>query len=107
MLRPGGLLLAGFMNPVVYVFDPRAEERGELRVRFALPYADVEHLPADELAAVIPDHRTVEYSRTFDAQLGGQLRAGLVLTGFYEDRPPGRPCSKYFPVAFATRALRP
>ena len=41
VLRPGGRLLAGFMNPDVYIFDADASEnRGELIVRHALPYAD-------------------------------------------------------------------
>jgi hypothetical protein len=94
------------MNPIVYVFDPRAEARGELVVRFPLPYADVKDLQADELRASIAENRTVEFSHTFHAQIGGQLRAGFVLCDFYEDGQPGRLTSKYFPVAFATRARR-
>src|SRR6185437_11552878 len=34
VLRPGGILMAGFLNPDVFVFDVTAmEERGELIVR--------------------------------------------------------------------------
>ena len=41
MLRPGGRLLAGFMNPDVFIFDADASvNRGELIVRHALPYSD-------------------------------------------------------------------
>src|SRR5215510_6999463 len=39
VLRPGGALLAGFLNPVLYLFDYEAEERGELLVKYKLPYA--------------------------------------------------------------------
>jgi len=106
VLRPGGRLLAGFMNPIVYVFDPHAEAQGELRVRFSLPYADTKDLSPEELAANIREYRTVEFSHSFDAQLGGQLRAGFVLCDLYEDRQAGRLCSKYFPVAFATLARK-
>jgi len=107
VLKPGGRLLAGFMNPVAYVFDQQAETRGELLVRFPLPYADIKDLPPDELRASIENERTVEFSHTFDAQIGGQLRAGFVLCGFYEDVQPDRLCSMYFPVAFATNAVKP
>jgi SAM-dependent methyltransferase len=106
VLKPGGRLLAGFMNPIVYIFDQIAEARGELRVRFALPYADTKDLPADELQNSIRENHTVEFSHTFETQIDGQLRAGFSLRGFYEDSQPGRLCSDYFPVAFATYALK-
>ena len=32
VLRPGGVLLAGFTNPVEYLFDAVAYERGELKI---------------------------------------------------------------------------
>jgi SAM-dependent methyltransferase len=106
VLRPGGHLLAGFMNPIIYIFDQRAEARGELIVRFPLPYSDIESLPGEELRRNIDEYRTVEFSHTFDAQLGGQLRAGFVVCGFYEDRHPTSLSSRYFPAAFATRARK-
>ena len=35
MLRRGGALLAGFLNPAVYVFDLElADDTGEVRVRY-------------------------------------------------------------------------
>src|SRR5688572_21026994 len=106
VLRSGGRLLAGFMNPIVYIFDPDAEQRGELRVKFPLPYADTD-LPPAELERVIERYHTVEHSHTFDIQIGAQLRAGFMLCDFYEDIQPRRPSSKYFPTAFATYALSP
>lgn len=106
VLRPGGHLLAGFMNPIIYIFDQRAEARGELIVRFPLPYSDLADLPPDELRRNIDEYRTVEFSHTFDAQIGGQLRAGLVICGFYEDRHPTLSSSKFFPAAFATNARK-
>jgi len=107
VLRGGGQLLAGFMNPMIYIFDQSAGVRGQLEVRFPLPYADTRDLPPDELRQILEQHRTVEFSHTFEAQLGGQLRAGFLLGGFYEDVHPGSVSSRYFPAAFATRALKP
>ena len=109
VLRPGGALLAGFMNPMVYVFDAAAEQRGELIVKHALPYADITHLPPDELEQRVARDHTVEFSHTLEAQIGGQLRAGFVLTHMFEDRDGGAPTnlrSTYFPTCMATRAAK-
>ena len=106
VLTADGRLLAGFMNPIVYIFDPSAEQRGELSVRFPLPYADTKDLADDELRRSIEQNRTLEFSHSFDAQLAGQMRAGFALCGFYEDTQSGRLSSKYFPAAFATRATQ-
>jgi len=86
--------------------DPRAEARGELSVRFPLPYADTKDLPEDELRRSVEENHTVEFSHSFDAQLGGQMRAGFALCGFYEDTQAGRLSSKYLPAAFATKAVK-
>jgi SAM-dependent methyltransferase len=110
VLRPGGALLAGFMNPIVYVFDAEAEARGELIVRHKLPFADVVDRPADELERVIAADHTVEFSHTLEAQIGGQLRAGFHLVDLFEDvdrGPPKSGRSLYFPTCLATRALKP
>lgn len=109
VLRRGGVLLAGFMNPIVYIFDAEAQERGELLVRFALPYSDVADLAPDELERVLERDHTVEFSHTLDAQIGGQLRAGFVMTHMFEDTDRGPPQlgrSQYFPTCLATRALK-
>src|SRR6516165_992366 len=42
VLRPGGLLLTGFLNPDIYLFDEAALERDELVVRHPLPYSSLD-----------------------------------------------------------------
>lgn len=110
VLRRGGVLLAGFMNPMVYIFDEQAQDRGEMIVRFALPYADIHDLPADELEQTIQHNHTVEFSHTLETQIGGQLQAGFVLTDLFEDKdrnPSEGGRSHYFSTCIATRALKP
>jgi SAM-dependent methyltransferase len=110
VLRPGGALLAAFMNPIVYVFDAEAGARGELIVRHRLPFADVVDRPAEDLKRVIATDHTVEFSHTLEAQIGGQLQAGFRLTALYEDvdrGPPESGRSLYFPTSIATRAVKP
>jgi len=109
VLRRGGALLAGFMNPIIYIFDVEAHERGELTVRFPLPYADITDLPPEELRQVIARDHTVEFSHSLEAQIGAQLRAGFVLTHLFEDTDSaaaGSLRSRYFPTCLATRALK-
>lgn len=108
VLRPGGALLVGFMNPDSYIFDKEAEERGEFIVRFPLPYADITDLPPDELRRMIERDHVVEFSHSLESQIGGQLKAGFMLTNLFEDRWDGMAgLSRYMPVLFATRAIKP
>jgi SAM-dependent methyltransferase len=107
VLRPGGALIAGFMNPASYIFDSLAEDRGEVVVRFPLPYSDAGSLTPEELALVREEYHTLEFSHTLEEQIGGQLAAGFQLTAMYEDAQPQRPVARYLPDTIATRAVKP
>ena len=52
VLRPGGALLAGFCNPIIYLFDQELADEGMLQVRHKLPYSDLTSLCEDERAAL-------------------------------------------------------
>jgi SAM-dependent methyltransferase len=107
VLRPGGSLLAGFLNPDLYIFDREAEdERGELVVRHSLPYSDLTHMSEDERARLI-GAGPLEYSHTLSDQIGGQLAAGFVITAFAEAPHHAGITAKYMPGYYATRALKP
>jgi len=109
VLRPGGVLLAGITNPIVYIFDfGIIEKEGRLEVRYSLPYSDLENLSPEELAKYMAGNSPLEFSHTLEEQIGGQLQAGFVLTGFYEDIDSGDdPIDRYFKKYFATRAVKP
>jgi SAM-dependent methyltransferase len=107
VLRPGGLLLAGFCNPVLFLFDNKDIIDGNLVVRHALPYSDLTSLTEEERQRCLDSGEPLFFGHTLDAQLGGQLDAGFVLTGLYEDRDPKHPLSKFLPTYLATRAVRP
>jgi SAM-dependent methyltransferase len=107
VLRPGGALLAGFMNPDLFIFDADAlDNRGELFVRHALPYADVTHLTEEERGRLFGVDAPLEYSHTLSAQLGGQLAAGFVITHFAEAPHHASITARYMPGYFATRAVK-
>lgn len=107
VLRPGGVLLAGFLNPDLFVFDLDAADRGELHAVNALPYSDLTHLPPERLQRRLAVGETLEFSHTLAEQIGGQLAAGLVITGFYEDRHRDFAPARLMPTYFATRAVKP
>jgi SAM-dependent methyltransferase len=105
VLRPGGILLAGFMNPDIFIFDDAALERGELVVRHPLPFSTLD-LPDAEREQVYGDG-PVEFSHSLTEQIGGQLTAGLVLTDLVEAPHHWGPTARYLPGYFATRAVKP
>ncbi|MEY9904954.1 SAM-dependent methyltransferase [Catenulispora sp. MAP12-49] len=108
VLRPGGTLLAGFLNPDVYLFDPDAlDEGGELVVVHKLPYSDVTHYSAEERDAKFGADAALEYSHTLADQIGGQLAAGFVVTGFAEAPHQSNPSAQYMSHYFATLAVKP
>ena len=110
VLRRGGILMAGFMNPDVYIFDRDAiDRRGVLRVRYKLPYTDAQDLPRAELQAMMDKGWPLEHSHSLEDQIGGQCDAGLVISAFYEDRyslESGDIPSRYMPCFYATRATK-
>jgi SAM-dependent methyltransferase len=109
VLRRNGTLLAGFMNPGMYLFDhDEAARTGTLVVKHALPYSDLVSLPPAELRAKLDRGEPLEFSHSLDAQIGGQLAAGFHITGFYEDGwfDDSWAFANHSPVAMATRAVK-
>jgi SAM-dependent methyltransferase len=106
VLRPAGLLLAGFLNPDVYIFDAGAlENRAELVVRHSIPFSSLDLAAAERQAAY--GDGPIEYSHTLTEQIGGQLAAGFVLTHLAEAPHQADATARYMPGYFATRAVRP
>ena len=108
VLRRGGILLAGFLNPAVFVFDEElADTTGELLVRYELPFDAATSLSEEELRGKIERGEPLEFSHTLEDQLGGQTDAGFLISGFYEDRHLDDPIAAHMPTLIATRAIKP
>ena len=93
------------VNPLLYALDDNQEEREQrLVVNRAIPFSDVQfneqnnHLQAGD---------ALEFGHTLGDLIGGQLAAGFILIGFYEDRFPGKPVDEFIATLFATCALKP
>ena len=107
VLRPGGSLLAGFVNPVFFLFDKDLEEEGVYQLKYALPYADHTSLGEEERIRRYGKDSAIEFSHTLEDQIGGQTDAGFHIVGFYESYVEDEPIKEYMPTFIATRALKP
>lgn len=109
VLKPGGVLVAGFMNPCLFLFNhAEVEATGSLVVRYPLPYNEPDSLSAADQGRWRESGRPAEFSHSLEAQIGGQLAAGFVLTGLYEDAWSDEATlfNRFAPVAIATRAVK-
>jgi SAM-dependent methyltransferase len=107
VLRGSGRLLAGFCNPLTFIFDLRAwDDERTFRVRYRVPYSDVVQLPPEELAARIEAKEALEYGHSLDSQIGGQIAAGFSIAGFYEDVSGFDLLDPYIKTFIATLALK-
>lgn len=107
VLRQGGILMTGSMNPIHYIFDLfKADEEGVLEVKHSIPYADLTSLSKEELSNYVDKSLPVEFGHSLTDLLGGQLDAGFVITDMYEDYMPDFPLHKYHPSYIATRAMK-
>jgi SAM-dependent methyltransferase len=108
VLRRGGTLLAGFLNPTVYIFDlDLADTTGELQVKYELPYAATTSLGEEELKRQLDRGDTLVFSHKLEDQIGGQTEAGFLISGLYEDHHRDDPIAAHMPTFVATRAIKP
>ena len=106
VLRHGGILITGSMNPVHYIFDLYKADEGILEVAHSIPYSDLTSIPKDDLDELIEKGLPVEFGHSLTDLLGGQCDAGFVITDVYEDYMLDSPLHKYHPSYIATRALK-
>lgn len=104
VLRHGGTMLSGFMNPLFYLFDWDDMEKGILTVSFKIPFSDIEAYGLERLQK---EDRPAEFGHSLTDQLAGQMDAGFHLIGLYEDHHSDLKISEFSPTYLATRAIKP
>ena len=102
VLRKGGVLLAGMDNGISFLFDDH--DADPLVVTHKLPFNPLKDPVLFEES--IKNDDGIQFSHTLDEQIGGQLEAGFVLTGLYEDRDEGCNLAKHYPQYIATKAVK-
>ena len=106
VLKPGGALMTGWANPLLYLFEdaPFEQEGLDFVCKFPLPYNGRKMA---EAGMEVRLDTGFQFSHTLEAQIGGQLRAGFVLKGFYEDTESASPLARFTSMYAADLAVKP
>ena len=100
VLKKGGVFLGGYDTGINYVFD---EEENALK--YALPFNPLKDPKLYEDS--IKNNWGIQFSHTIQEQIGGQLKAGFILTDLYEDTNGyGRLHELNVPSFVATRCVK-
>lgn len=107
VLKKGGVLLSGVVNPVAFIFDDTDYKNIELKAVNKIPYADLEQLSQEKIEQFKIENTPFEYGHTLQDLIGGQIEAGFIIDGFYDDYHINyHPLNNHIPAFFATRARK-
>ena len=108
VLRPNGVLMSGFFNPLFYMFDRELDHQGSLVVRHSLPYSDLTRWNLEGRKLDAEKGEPLEFGHLLSDQIGGQIDAGFLIAGFYEDNwsDNATTLNTYTPTFIATLALK-
>lgn len=107
VLKPNGLLMVGYLNPWLYIFDADTvwdHPEETLEPKYQLPFNSRE-LEKSSQIKIDPKHG-YEFSHTWEAQIGGQINAGFSIVGFYESNDQRSRLSKYGSLYLANLAKK-
>ncbi len=100
ILKKGGILVSGLDNGMNFITND------EEKIENSLPFNPLKNEKQMEL--LLKDDDGVQFSHTLEEQIGGQLKAGFILTNLYEDtNGTGRLHEMNIPSFFATRCVKP
>ena len=100
ILKKGGVLLCGLDNGINFMVDDDEE-----RIVNSFPFDPLKN--SEQLKQLADSDCGVQFSHTAEEQIGGQLKAGFVLTDIYEDtNGKGRRHELNIPTFYATRAVK-
>jgi 2-polyprenyl-3-methyl-5-hydroxy-6-metoxy-1,4-benzoquinol methylase len=107
VLKDNGIMIAGFTNPLLFIFDDEAERKGHLTVKHAIPFSSLDGLSEEEIVEYLRSNETIEFGHSLEDQIQGQIDAGFMIAGFYEDDFGGnRILDKYIKTFVATKAIK-
>lgn len=102
VLKKGGILLAGFDNGFNYLFTGD----DETTIHYALPFDPLQN--QEQYKDCVEHDDGFQFSHTIEEQIGGQLEAGFLLQGIYQDtNGTGFLHEMNVPTFYATKAIKP
>jgi SAM-dependent methyltransferase len=106
VLKQSGSMLSGWTNPLMYMINwDDAEEREICELRHSIPYSDVHSLSPEDVQIYIQKNYPFEFGHTLTDQIQGQIEAGFVIAGFYEDKGEDL-LDPFTDIFIATRAIK-
>ena len=106
VLRSPGSLLAGFANPLLYMIDwEEADQSQRCEIKNPFPYSDVVSFSPKMMEVYLEEKRPLEFGHTLSDQIQGQITAGFLIAGLYEDKGELL-LDKYTEVFIATKAVK-
>lgn len=108
VLAYGGLLMAGFLSPWIYIYD--ADEVWDqpdktLEMKYALPFNA--RLLEKEGRLVINPEYGYEFSHTLEDQIRGQLKQGFAMIDFYESKDQRNRLSQFNSDYISSLCVKP
>jgi len=101
ILKKGGIFLAGLDNGINFIFD-----EDETTVKYTLPFNPL--VNKEHYTSIMKNNDGYEFSHTVTEQIGGQLKAGFILTDIYEDtNSEGNLKDHNVKTFMATRSVKP
>ncbi len=96
VLAKGGLLMVGYVNPWIYMYnadDVWDHPEKELMLKYELPF-NSRQLEQQGVIKIDPEY-SYEFSHTLEEQIRGQLRCGFAMIDFYESKDPRNRLSRF------------
>jgi predicted acetyltransferase/predicted SAM-dependent methyltransferase len=104
VLKPGGILLAGMDNGFNFIVEDFTVR--PLVISNKLPYNPLKN--PEQMKHSLNEDDSIQFSHTLEEQIGGQLKAGFIITDVYEDfsNDPDA-VADGIPSFWASRAVKP
>lgn len=109
VLKRGGELLTGFVNPIVFMTDLEKEREGLVALKYRAPFRASDYPGDPELKTLHDAGQPLEFGHTLEDQIGGQMAAGFHVVALYEDGwdDDPSPIHRLMNCYLATRARKP
>ena len=102
VLKPGGVLMAGLINPIIFQLDDES-----LKLIYKQPFSDLHSLPKAKLEKLKEENEPLVFGHSLSDQIGGQLDAGFTLTAMFEDTwDVENVMNDFMPSFIGTRAVK-
>jgi ubiquinone/menaquinone biosynthesis C-methylase UbiE len=105
VVKNNGILLACFYNPILFVFERNKalEEQGLLK-----PENNLLSMTSQQHRKKHQNNEAITFGHSLMSQINGQIEAGFLISGFYEDEHPAARflIEQYMPTMIVTKAIK-